>query len=74
MSGLAYDQELRPPHPPRLKEHIGLIRWVRGSNGDWQSETVIGQLAGGRGTKWVVRLYSGIELEYDLDTWAPYQR
>ena len=63
---------IHPPHPPRLREHIGLIRWRRDSNGEWVCETITGQFAGGDSAHWVVRLYSGIELEYDLGTWAPY--
>ncbi|MGO4535293.1 hypothetical protein [Leifsonia sp. 2MCAF36] len=56
-----------------MREHIGLIRWWRGGDGDWQSETIRGQYAGGNSQVWVVRLYSGIELEYDLETWAHFQ-
>ena len=62
-----------PPHAPRLREHIGLVRWRRAPNGDWECETVTGQYAGGDSHCWRVRLYSGIELEYDLDDWAPYK-
>lgn len=64
---------IHPPHPPRLREHVGLIRWTRDSEGGWVTETVTGQFAGGDSRRWLVRLYSGVELEYDLETWAPYQ-
>ena len=68
------EQVIHPPHPPRLREHIGLIRWRRTVEGDWVAETVVGQFAGGTSSAWRVRLYSGVELEYDLDAWAPYAR
>lgn len=64
---------IHPPHPPRLREHVGLVRWSRDSEGDWVTETVTGQFAGGDSHRWTVRLYSGVLLEYDLDTWLPYQ-
>ncbi|MFP3466085.1 hypothetical protein [Leifsonia sp. SIMBA_070] len=64
---------IHPPHPPRLREHIGLIHWERGAGGEWTAETVRGQFAGGDSHAWVVRLYNGIELEYDLADWAPFQ-
>jgi len=64
---------LHPPHPPRLREHIGLIRWVHESDGVWVSETVTGQFAGGNSHRWVLRLYSGEELEYDLGSWSVFQ-
>ena len=63
---------IHPPHLPRLRAHIGLVRWRRNSDGDWVAETVTGQFAGGNSHMWRIRLYSGIELEYDLSTWAPY--
>ncbi len=63
---------IHPPHAPRLREHIGLIRWYRDDEGDWRCDTVTGQFAGADSGRWFVRLYSGIELEYDLEDWAPY--
>jgi hypothetical protein len=68
------DLYIHPPHPPRLREHIGLIRWIHTADGDWDTETVTGQYAGGDSRRWVVRLYTGVELEFDLETWAPYAR
>ncbi|MEV8212421.1 hypothetical protein [Leifsonia sp. NPDC077715] len=41
-------------------------------DGDWAAETARGQFLQGDSTKWLVRLYSGIEVEYDLTEWAPY--
>jgi hypothetical protein len=64
---------LHLPHPPRLREHVGLIRWMRGADGEWVNETVTGQFAGGDARRWTVRLYSGVVLEYDMETWLPYQ-
>jgi hypothetical protein len=64
---------VHPPHPPRLREHVGMIKWSRDGKGDWVTETITGQYAGGDSRRWVIRLYSGIELEYDLETWSPYQ-
>lgn len=64
---------IHPPHAPRLREHIGLIRWSRNGDGEWTTETITGQFAGGDASHWVVRLYDGVELEYDLDVWSPYQ-
>ena len=67
------NEYIHPPHPPRLREHVGLIRWSRDDHGDWVTETITGQFAGGDSHHWMLRLYSGVELEYDLQDWAPYQ-
>lgn len=67
------DDRIRPPRPPRLKEHLGLIRWSRNADGEWTSETATGRFADDDSLRWVVTLYTGIELEYDLDTWSPYK-
>ena len=67
------NEYIHPPHAPRAREHIGLIRWRRNADGDWECETITGQFATGDSRRWVVRLYSGIEMEYDLATWSPYK-
>ncbi|WP_374007152.1 hypothetical protein [Leifsonia sp. LS-T14] len=67
------DDAIHPPHTPRLREHVGMIRWQRTADGDWAPETARGQYVGGGDHCWRVRLYSGIELEYDLHEWAPFQ-
>ncbi|WP_285113454.1 hypothetical protein [Leifsonia sp. fls2-241-R2A-40a] len=50
-----------------------MIRWQRTGDGEWAMQTARGQFLGGNGHVWRVRLYSGIELEYDLEEWAPFQ-
>ncbi|MDN4599565.1 MULTISPECIES: hypothetical protein [Leifsonia] len=50
-----------------------MIRWRRTGDGEWAMETARGQYVGGDSKVWRVRLYDGIELEYDLDDWAPFQ-
>jgi len=67
------DDAIRPPHTPRVREHVGMIRWQRTGDGDWTPETARGQYLGSDGQRWRVRLYSGIELDYDLQEWAPFQ-
>lgn len=63
----------RPPHPPRQREHVGLIRWDHLDEDTWVPETAAGQFVGGDSTHWRIRLYTGIEVDYDLEVWAPYQ-
>jgi len=70
---MSEDDAIHPPHAPRLREHVGMIRWQRTGDGDWCAETARGQFVGGDSHCWRVRLYSGIELEYDLEVWAPFQ-
>ncbi|MGN6761202.1 MAG: hypothetical protein ACTHJI_07755 [Leifsonia sp.] len=50
-----------------------MIRWQRVGDGEWSMETARGQFVGGDSHIWRVRLYSGIELEYDLEEWSPFQ-
>lgn len=67
------DQDaIHPPHAPRVREHIGLVRWERVAGGDWIPFTVVGQFVSCTDSVWRVRLYTGEELEYDLEVWAPY--
>ncbi|WP_285114020.1 hypothetical protein [Leifsonia sp. fls2-241-R2A-40a] len=66
------DEYLHPPHLPRLREHVGMVRWRHSGDG-WIAETARGQFVGGDGRTWVVRHYDGVELEYDLEEWAPYK-
>jgi hypothetical protein len=70
--GMWEDEFIHPPHAPRMHAHVGMIRWQRDGDGDWSNETVRGQYVGGDSSVWRVRLYSGIEMEYDLDVWAPF--
>jgi hypothetical protein len=70
---MSEDDFIHPPHAPRLREHVGMIRWQRVGDGEWSMETARGQFVGGDSHIWRVRLYSGIELEYDLEEWAPFQ-
>lgn len=69
---MSEDDFLHPPHAPRLREHVGMIRWQRVGDGEWSMETARGQYVGGNSHVWRVRLYDGVELEYDLDEWAPF--
>lgn len=66
------DNCIHPSHPPRLREHIGLIYWTT-EHGEWTAHVVRGQFVGGDVHSWRIRLYSGIELEYDMETWAHFQ-
>ena len=70
---MSEDDAMHPPHAPRLREHVGMIRWHRTADGEWSAETARGQYVGGDSHCWHVRLYSGVELEYDLDEWAPFR-
>jgi len=65
---------IRPPHPPRRLEHVGLVRWDHVDEDTWAAETIAGQFVEGSSTHWRIRLYTGVEIEYDLETWAPYHR
>ncbi|MGO4536200.1 hypothetical protein [Leifsonia sp. 2MCAF36] len=70
---MSEDDAMHPPHAPRIREHVGMVRWQRTGDGDWCAETALGQYVGGDSHRWRVRLYSGVELEYDLAVWAPFQ-
>lgn len=50
-----------------------MIRWERDHEGGWRPVTITGQFAGSNGQVWLIRLYDGIEIEYDLASWAPFR-
>jgi len=54
---------------PRRREHITLIRWRRGGDGDWTYECVAAQFLSAVGTRWTVTM-GEVEHEYDMTQWS----
>jgi len=70
---MSNDCATHPPHPPRKHAHIGMVRWSRTRDGEWRIEMVRGQFVRSHGSLWRLLLYTGVEEEFDISSWAPFE-